>query len=247
MIKLDTASVEVKSDSQAVALYVANWLKDLALQAKDKFSIVLSGGSTPKVLYSLMAQAPYCDQFPWHKVHWFFGDERFVPQTDELSNYKMVRDAMLSKVKIPDANIHPVKTDLKDAKAAALDYELELKRYYGADKLDPNRPLFDVVLLGLGEDGHTASLFPGTAVLKEREAWVSAVIGAKPEARITMTYPVLESSHHVAFIVTGAGKQKILADLFGGDKNLPSANVKPSGQLHWFLDQDAARLVNDGG
>jgi len=236
--------IDVQANAEQVAVKVANWLTDLALVAKDRFTVSLSGGSTPKILYAKLAQAPYKEKFPWSKVHWFFGDERFVPKTDDLSNYKMVNDAMFSHVPIPPENIHGVKTELSDPNSAAADYEAVLKKYYGANKLDPNKALFDITFLGLGEDGHTASLFPGTAVLKEREKWVCAVTGAKPESRITLTYPVIESSRFVAFLVTGAGKQKILCQLKDGDQSLPSAHVKPTGPVYWFLDEAAAQLLH---
>jgi 6-phosphogluconolactonase len=243
---VDSASliIEIEPSPDQVAIKVANWLLDLAMAAKERFTVSLSGGSTPKILYSALAQSPYKERFPWSMVHWFFGDERFVPKTDQLSNYKMVYEAMLSHVPVPEKNVHAVKTEMTDPNLAASDYERELKQYYGADKLDPQRPLFDVTFLGLGEDGHTASLFPGTAVLKERDKWASAVIGAKAEARITLTYPVIESSRFVAFLVTGAGKQEILCQLKAGNPDLPSAHVKPVGQIYWFLDEAAAQLLH---
>src|SRR5271170_5852415 len=157
--------IEIEPNPDQVATRVANWLLDLAVASKERFTVSLSGGSTPKILYSKLAQSPYKERFPWDKVHWFFGDERFVPKSDPLSNYKMVYDAMLSRVPVPEKNIHAVNTEGSDPIAAAFDYEQELKRHYGADKLVQERPLFDVTFLGLGEDGHTASLFPGTAVL----------------------------------------------------------------------------------
>jgi 6-phosphogluconolactonase len=236
--------IEIEPNPDQVATRVANWLLDLAIAAQERFTVSLSGGSTPKILYSKLAQSPYKERFPWDKVHWFFGDERFVPKGDPLSNYKMVYDAMFSRVPVPEKNIHAVKTEGSDPVAAAADYEQELKRHYGADKLLKERPLFDVTFLGLGEDGHTASLFPGTAVLKERDKWVSAVVGAKPEARITLTYPVIESSRFVAFLVTGSAKQEILCQLKAGNPALPSAHVKPVGQIYWFLDEAAAQLLH---
>jgi 6-phosphogluconolactonase len=236
--------IEIEANPDQVATKVANWLLDFAIAAHDRLTVSLSGGSTPKILYAKLAQQPYKERFPWDKVHWFFGDERFVPKADPLSNYKMVDEAMFSKVPVPAKNVHAVKTEGSDPVAAAVDYEQELKRYYGADKLSPERPLFDVTFLGLGEDGHTASLFPGTAVLKERDKWVSAVIGAKAEARITLTYPVIESSRFVAFLVTGAAKQEILCQLKAGNPALPSAHVKPVGQIYWFLDEPAAQLLH---
>jgi 6-phosphogluconolactonase len=244
MVDSESVVIDIQADADRVSIKVADWLLGLALNSKERFAVSLSGGSTPKLLYSKLAQSPYKERFPWERVHWFFGDERFVPKSDQLSNYKMVFDAMLSKAPVPAENIHAIKTEISDPNQAASDYEQELKLYYGFDKLNPARPLFDVTFLGLGEDGHTASLFPGTSVLAERTKWVSAVIGAKPEARITLTYPAIESSRWVAFLVTGKSKQEILCQLKAGNPDLPSAHVKPVGKLYWFLDEAAAQLLH---
>jgi len=147
---------------------------------------------------------------------------------------------LLSNASIPAANIHPIPTDHIDPYAAAGAYESVLKSCYGADRLLPGRPLFDVTLLGLGTDGHTASLFPGTGALSERSRWVVPVIGANEETRITLTYPALESSGQVAFLVEGGEKQSIVRQLSEGDADLPAARLKPAGQLTWFLDRAAA-------
>jgi 6-phosphogluconolactonase len=234
------AGLEVLADPDALARRVADWLLEAALAKEGAFAVALSGGSTPKRLYALLASPAYLDKFPWSRTHWFWGDERFVPQDDPLSNYRMVREALLSHAPVPAANIHAVPIDGLTPDAAASAYETELKAFYGADTLDPARPLFDVNLLGLGPDGHTASLFPDTAVLAERKRWVAAVVGAKAEARITLTYPVLESSAHVAFLIAGHEKQAIFARLRSGDETLPAAHVRPIGDVTWFADQAAA-------
>jgi 6-phosphogluconolactonase len=230
---------EVLADPQALARRVADWLLELATAKDGSFAICLSGGSTPKRLYHLLAQAPYRDRFPWARTHLFWGDERFVPHDDALSNYRMVDEALLSHAPIPPANIHPVPTQGLSVEKAASTYEVVLKSFYGTDRLQPDRPLFDVNLLGLGEDGHTASLFPGTKALDERQHWVAAVVGAKAEDRITLTYTALESSRHVAFLVEGEGKRPILEQL-ERDKTLPAARLRPSGELVWFLERAAA-------
>lgn len=234
-----TTRVEVLADPAALADRVAAWLLELALAKAGPFSLCLSGGSTPGALYARLAQAPYRDAFPWSRTHLFWGDERFVPPGDPLSNYAMVKAALLDHAPAPPANVHPVPTQDLAPEAAALAYQGELQAFYGADALDPARPLFDVNLLGLGEDGHTASLFPGTAVLEERGAWAAAVIGAKAQARITLTYPALESSRHAAFLVTGAGKAAMLARLLAGDEALPSARLRPVGERVVFSDAAA--------
>ena len=204
------ARLEILADPEAMSRRVADWLLEVATTKDGVFTVALSGGSTPRRLYELLAGPPYRDEFPWSRTHWFWGDERFVPHDDALSNYRMVREALLSRAPIPAINIHPIPTEGVTPEAAASAYERELKSFYGAERLDPARPLFDVTLLGLGPDGHTASLFPDTAVLAERDRWVAAVVGAKSEARITLTYPALESSRNAAFLVAGEEKRAML-------------------------------------
>jgi 6-phosphogluconolactonase len=232
-------NVDIQADGNAVARHVAEWLTERALATPGRFAICLSGGSTPKTLYGLLAGPPFVARFPWDRTHVFFGDERFVPPDHPDSNYRMAREAMLAHVPLLDTQIHPFPTDTTP-EDGAIRYADTLKRFYGADTLDPARPLFDVTFLGLGEDGHTASLFPGVAALQERTAWTAAVIGAKPEPRLTLTYPVLDSSRVVAFLVAGAGKKEILARALAGDPALPAAHVKPIGELIWFTDTAAA-------
>ncbi len=232
-------TVDVQADGAAVARRAAGWLLERALATPGRFAWCLSGGSSPKATYTLLAQEPYRSRFPWDRTHVFFGDERFVPPDHPDSNYRMAREALLSHVPLPNAQVHPWQTD-GDPEHAALHYADTLKRFYGTDTLDPARPLFDIMFLGLGEDGHTASLFPGVAVLGERTAWTAAVIGAKPEPRLTLTYPVLDSSHDVAFLVAGAGKRDILARALAEDAALPAVGVHPVGRLHWFTDTAAA-------
>lgn len=231
--------IEVLSDGAAVARRVADWLLDLAMQAEGRFALCLSGGSTPKTLYGLLASDAYRDRFPWDRTHLFFGDERFVPPDHPDSNYRMAREAMIAHVPIPPAQVHPWDTS-GDPEHSALHYADTLKRFYGADTLDPARPLFDVMLLGLGEDGHTASLFPGVAALQERTAWTAAVVGAKPEPRLTLTYPALDSSRFVAFLAAGESKRDILARAIAGDPALPAIHVVPVGKRILFTDEAAA-------
>jgi 6-phosphogluconolactonase len=151
----------------------------------------------------------------------------------------MVRAALLAHAPVPPPNVHGIATT-GDPDAAAHAYERALKSYYGADRLEPARPLFDVQLLGLGPDGHTASLLPGTSVLDERERWVAAVTGGHPpHARITLTYPALESSRHTAFLVAGADKREALARVLEGDRTSPAGRLEPQGDLFWFVDEQA--------
>jgi 6-phosphogluconolactonase len=225
--------------ADAFAGNVAEWLCGLAQASKGAFAVCLSGGSTPRRLYERLASPAIAARIPWSRVHWFWGDERFVPHDDPDSNYRMARDAFLSRVPAPAGNVHAVPTEGLSPEQAADAYEATLKRYYGADGLTPERPLFDVNLLGIGEDGHTASLFPGQPALKETQRWAVAVVGAKSNARITLTYPALGSSRDVAFLVTGAGKRDVVERVRAGDRALPAALVRPLGRLHWFADRSA--------
>ena len=152
----------------------------------------------------------------------------------------MVRDALLSRVAVPERNVHAVPTAGLSPEQAAAAYERTLQEFYGAATLNPAPPLFDVTLLGIGEDGHTASLFPGHPALEEGTRWAVAVIGAKAEARITLTYPVLDSSADAVFLVTGKGKREPVARARSGGRALPAARIRPVGRLHWFIDRAAA-------
>jgi 6-phosphogluconolactonase len=231
--------VETLADPAALARRAAEWMTATALAARGELRVALSGGSTPKALYSLLASKDFRDRFPWQRVAWFWGDERFVAHDHPDSNYRMARQAMLAKVPVPPENVHPIPTD-GDPKDAARRYEQTLREAYGAPVLDPARPLFDVMLMGLGADGHTASLLPGDAVLDERRRWVAMVAHGRPEIRITMTYPVLESSRHVAFLVAGAAKAPILQAIRRGGSDAPAARLRPIGDLIWFIDAAAA-------
>jgi 6-phosphogluconolactonase len=232
------ARIDLSKTPEALARRVAGWVTELAANSTERFAIALSGGSTPRRLYQLLVDSPFREALPWDRIHWFWGDERFVPWDDPESNYGMARSAMLSRASVPPENIHAIVTTGTPEEAARR-YEEVLKSYYGSASLDPARPLFDVQLLGLGPDGHTASLIPGTSALAERERWTAEVIGARPEPRITLTYPALESSRHVAFLAAGADKREILARALSGDQALPAARVSPVGELTWFVDEAA--------
>ncbi len=234
-----TGRTEILEDPPALASRVAEWMTTAALAATGLCRVSLSGGSTPKALYGLLASDAFKSRFPWRRVCWYWGDERFVPQDDPESNYGMARDAMLAKVPVPPENVHPIPTD-GDPEDAARRYERTLQDAYGAATLDPSRPLFDIVLLGLGADGHTASLLSGDPAVDERKRWVVAVSHGRPEVRITLTLPVIESSRHVAFLVEGKSKAPILATIRAGGSRLPAARVQPAGELLWFADRAAA-------
>ena len=233
-------TVEVLRDPEALARRAADVVLEAAKKARGRFAIALSGGSTPRRLHELLAETPYRDLMPWDRTHVFWGDERFVPHKDARSNYRMAYETVLSCVPIPAANIHSIPTEGLAPEDAALAYERTLKSFYGAETLDAERPLFDVTFLGLGEDGHIASLFPGTRALKERERWVVAVTDGPQEPRITLTYPALESSRLVLFLITGAEKAAIFARVRDGDQSLPATRLRPRGRLLWLVDAAAA-------
>jgi 6-phosphogluconolactonase len=233
--------IDVSADFESLAHRVAQWITDLACATPGRFAIALSGGSTPKRLYQLLAASPLREAMPWDRVHLFWGDDRFVPWDDPNSNYAMAHDAMIAHVPIPPENVHGIehKGSLADAARA---YEQVLKSYYGSDTLDPARPLLDVNLLGMGPDGHTASLFPGKPALAEQHRWVTEVPepGLNPRVpRVTLTFPALDSSKSTAFVAAGADKTVMMRRALAGERDLPSARIAPVGELIWFVDRAA--------
>ena len=201
----------------------------------------LTGGSSPQDLYRLLATEPWRSQVPWDRVHWFMGDDRFVPESDPRSNMGAARAAFLEAV-APSQNIHPIATNAADPETAAQLYENELKKFYGADRLDPARPLFDLVLMGLGGDGHTASLFPNSPALAEKTRWVVGIAKAGMEPyvpRVTLTFPAHASTREMLFLVDGAEKRPILARVLGGE-DLPANRAYSNGELVWLIDRAAA-------
>ena len=226
----------VRPDLAGLADAAAEWMVERFRLLPGRVAVSLSGGSTPKLLYEMLARAPFRDRMPWDRLHWFWGDERFVPPDDKLSNQAMVRAAMLDHVPVPAANIHPIPTVGLEPEAAARAYEATLRAFQAGRP----GPLFDLVLLGLGTNGHTASLFPGQAVLKERNAWAAAVTPPGETTRITLTWPPLEDCRDAAFLVAGADKRQVLAEVRAGDERHPAALYRPVGVLHWWLDAAAA-------
>lgn len=231
--------VEIAKDAEGLAHRAAEYFTQLAAASNQRFRVALSGGSTPKKLYELLTSSEFRTRVPWDRILWFWGDERFVPHDDPDSNYRMAWEAMLSRAPVPRGNIFPVPTN-GDPDAAAAQYEATLKQIYGQDSLSPKQPLFDIVLLGMGDDGHTASLIPGEPVLEERKHWVAAVAHGRPEVRITLTYPAIESSRHVAFLVQGESKSEMFRAIRSGQSDVPAARVQPKGELIWFVDRAAA-------
>jgi 6-phosphogluconolactonase len=206
----------------------------------DRAAVCLTGGSSPKQLYQLLGNEPYRSQIPWDRVHWFIGDERFVPDIDSRNNMRMARQAFLNRC-APLVNIHPMATGSSNPDAAALRYEAELKSFYGADDLDPTRPLFDLVLMGVGPDGHTASLFPGDPAGEEKVRWVVGVPQAHVEpfvARVSLTLAALGSCHEMLFEVAGADKRAILTRVLAGE-DLPAGRAHSDGETTWLVDRAA--------
>jgi 6-phosphogluconolactonase len=235
----DIGCIEIFADATSLAAYAAEWMTAAALAADGPCRVSLSGGTTPKALYALLASDGFRDRFPWQRVHWYWGDERFVPYDHPESNYRMAHEAMLSKVPVPPENVHPIPTD-GDPDNAARRYERILQEAYGGTNFDRAHPLFDVTVLGLGADGHTASLLPDEPVLDERKRWVAAVPQGRPEVRVTMTYPTIESSRRVAFLVAGRDKAEIFGSIRAGNSRVPAAQVRPIGELFWLIDRAAA-------
>lgn len=227
----------VLPDSQSLVRAAADWLLRAILARDGAVAVCLAGGSTPRPLYALLGEPGYRDRIPWQRVHWFWGDERFVPADDPRSNYRMAWQALFQHVPVPPDNIHAIPTTGR-IDDAALAYEQALQDFYGATNLAAERPLFAATLLGLGADGHTASLFPGNAALDETRHWVIAVRDAPGVPRVSLSYPVLASSDAIAFLVSGAEKRAALAAIRGGD-DVPAARVRTAGRVTWFADRAA--------
>ena len=213
-----------------------------SVQGSGRFAVALSGGSTPKHLYSLLASAGYKERIPWNNVHLFWGDERCVPPDHPESNFGMVDEALLSKIKIPAENIYRMAGE-REPQAAAADYEKELQRFFGLES--GALPRFDLILLGIGEDGHTASLFPGGDALNETERLVGAPFVAKLNSyRLSLSLPALNNAANIWFLVTGGSKADAVKKVLGGASDLPAAKVQPvDGKLTWFVTRDAAAAL----
>jgi 6-phosphogluconolactonase len=237
----DHAELNIKliaaSDPAMLAKMAADRMVARIVANRGRVAICLAGGSSPKQLFELLATDAFRSRIPWDRVHWFSGDERFVPADDPLNNMGMARRAFLDRC-APAANIHPVPTDAADPDEAARRYESELKSFYGANEPDSARPLFDVVLLGVGPDGHTASLFPGYPAVEDTERWVVAVPKAAVQPfvpRVTLTLPALGSCREMLFEASGAGKRAILTRILGGE-NLPANRARSEGETVWLVD-----------
>ncbi len=225
--------------SRAAAAFVAP-IVQMAVKKRGRASIVLAGGNTPRPVYELLSQPPYHEGLPWRSVHLFFGDERCVPPDAPESNYRMVHETLVERIAIPEGNVHVVPTVGVDPEEGARQYEAMIRAFCGAAD---SPPAFDLVLLGMGTDGHTCSLFPNDSALDERGRWVIAVDGEQgvpPLPRVTMTLPLINAAANVAFLVGGEEKGALAKRIAKGKDDavraLPAARVEPAGRLVWFVE-----------
>jgi len=235
--------VLVFDDAESVACAAAERVVELAresIAARGRFTLALSGGTTPRRVYELLAAEEHKDGIEWPNVHVFFGDERMVPADSAESNYRMANEALLSRVALPPENVHRI-DGVGDAAANASAYERDMRGLFG----EAEWPRLDHVLLGMGDDGHTASLFPGTSALSEARLWVAPNWVEKLGAwRVTLTAPAINAARHVTFLVNGSGKAERLREVLKGahePSRLPSQLIRPhDGTLEWFVDRAAA-------
>ena len=239
--------VRVAADAAALSRLAAEFVVRAAQEAigeRGRVAIALAGGSTPRALYERLAEEPARSRMPWARVHVFWGDERCVPPTQPESNCRLAHEALLSRVPIPASNIHPVPVEGAEPAAAAQAYEETLREWFRIAR--GAVPVFDLLLLGLGADGHTAALFPGTPATREASRLVIETRGGRPDvARVTLTVPVLNRARRILWLVTGAGKasivRRVLEDVPPGAQPLPAQLVQPvDGAAVWWLDRDAA-------
>ncbi|MBS1626816.1 MAG: 6-phosphogluconolactonase [Bacteroidetes bacterium] len=225
----------------------ADWLVNYintTLQVQDKFSIVLSGGNTPQKLNELLASENYKNKIDWRKLHFFWGDERFVSLNDERNNAKMAFDTLLNHIPVVKENIHIIPTENITPEASAQQYENVIQQYF-----QQHYSSFDLVLLGMGNDGHTLSLFPHQPVIYENKKWVTSFwLLSQNMYRITLTALIVNKAKCITFLVTGTDKASALKEVLEGEKNIdlyPSQIIQPTqGALHWFVDEAAAGLLN---
>jgi 6-phosphogluconolactonase len=236
--------IKIVPDNATLARVAAQEFHRLAeacIQERGRFSVALSGGNTPRAVYSLLADEH--KELPWEKTHVFFGDERHVPPDHPDSNFRMASESFLSKVPVPEKNVHRIRAEL-EPEAAAKDYDDQLVEFFHLN--DHDWPRFDLVFLGLGDDGHTASLFPGSSALSDVSSRVAANWVEKLNTyRITLTFPVLNHAAQVIFLVSGESKAHIFsAVLRPGDKKYPAQGIQPeNGRVLWLADQDAGQLL----
>jgi 6-phosphogluconolactonase len=227
---------EIMSDQ--LALWIVNLVQD-TLKKQELFTLVLSGGSTPKLLFQKLASDQYKSKIDWKRIHLFWGDERVVPFDDDRNNAKMSYDILINHIDIPAGQVHIMRTDI-DPNVSAGEYEKLLHTFF-----DNKSESFDLVLLGMGDDGHTLSLFPGSPIIKEHTNWVNSVYNEQQEMyRVTLMPAIVNRASNLVFMVDGAKKATVLQQVLEGEyqpEKLPSQLIKPmTGKLHWFLDRAAA-------
>lgn len=239
------AQVRVFQDLEALSRSAAELFINLARQSiakRGRFAVALSGGSSPKPVYSLLGLPPCRDAVSWPKVDLFWADERCVPPDHPESNYKLVFDSLLSNISIPGANIHRVKGEGEPGKAAK-DYEEDLQKFFGSLVV----PAFDLIILGAGEDGHTASLFPGSPALQEATRLAFPVYLERPKRdRVTLTLPALNNASYILFLATGHAKSDVVSEILEGNNSqqFPAGLVRPvNGEVAWFIDREAAEKL----
>jgi len=239
----------IEQASRVAVKHIISLAQEAVLD-KGFCTIVMSGGSTPQLTYTLLGEPAYAGQMPWQQSHFFWGDERWVAFTHQDSNYAMIQKAFLSKIHVPLQNIHQIPTGNSSPEAGAKIYETHLRDFFQANPLAEMKnieeeitvPSFDLALLGMGTDGHTASLFPGSDILEEKKKWVAAVpegLGSPPVARITLTLPVLNLARNILFLIAGSRKREILDTILTRPEEAkelyPAARIKPSGNLVWLV------------
>ncbi|MDE3056979.1 MAG: 6-phosphogluconolactonase [Bacteroidota bacterium] len=208
-----------------------------AIAQWGRFAVALSGGNTPRTLYELL-ERDYAATIDWRRAHFFWGDERYVPHTDPQSNFRLAKETMLDALHIPVENIHPMPTHFSDPDEAAHEYEAELRFFFSG------RPGFDLMLQGIGTDGHTASLFPGNSALREKKAWVVAVhADMQPPVRLSLTLPVINAARNIFFIAAGEEKRHVIEAMLDHSEDeqqrYPVARVRTNGKVFFFLDEEA--------
>jgi 6-phosphogluconolactonase len=239
--------LHIHKNTNELSLAVAGWMADYitsTLEKKDRFTLALSGGSTPKILHTILAGSPFKEKIDWPRLLIFWGDERAVPFEDERNNARMAYDTLLDHVPVPAGQVHVMRTDI-GPEAAAAEYDKLLRRYF-----DDSEVSFDLVLLGMGDDGHTLSLFPGTEIIHEQDAWAKAFyLDAQQMYRISLTAPVVNKAGAVLFLTAGANKAHTLKQVLEGAFQpdvYPSQVIRPeSGELHWFIDASAAAELDN--
>jgi 6-phosphogluconolactonase len=236
----DNHHVIAVADSAELARMAADRIIARISANAGRAAICLTGGSSPKQLYQLLATDAYRSRIPWDHVHWFIGDERFVAADDPLNNMGVARRIFLDRY-APAANIHPIPTGTANPDESARRYQETLQSFYGANRLDATRPLFDVVLMGVGPDGHTASLFPGYPAIEDTERWVVGVPKAHVEPfvpRVSLTLPALNSCREMLFELSGSDKRAILTRVLDGE-DLPANRAHSAGETIWLVDKAA--------